>query len=288
MSAVFKREFKAYMNNVYGYLFMAVLLFFCGALVSFFNVLMRQPAIEYSLFYGRFVLLLMIPILCMRSMAEDRRNKTDLFYLSLPLKQSSVVLGKYFALLAVFAIPVAVLALYPVLLGVFGPVKYGAAYMSLLFFFLLGAALIAVCQFLSSLTDNLVVAAVLGILGSVVLCFSPLLSYVLPDSPLASYIGLAILALLFALVAYVVTRSVAVTVLTGGALLIPLSVCYILMTDRFGGVLPTVLEYLSPFSHFEEIASLGVLNLSSLFLLLCYPVLFLYMTVLSADRKRYA
>ena len=105
IKAVFKREFKAYMNNVYGYLFGGVLLLFCGALVSFFNILGRMSAIEYTLYYGRYVLLLMIPILCMRSMAEDRHNKTDMFYLSLPLSTYSVVLGKFWALVAVFAIP---------------------------------------------------------------------------------------------------------------------------------------------------------------------------------------
>ncbi len=288
MMAVFKREFRAYMNNVYGFLFMAVLLLFCGALVSYFNVLARLPGIEYALFYGRYVLLLMIPILCMRSMAEDRRNKTDLFYLSLPIKQSSVVLGKYFALLAVFAIPVAVMALYPLLLGAFGTVKYGSAYMSLLFFFLLGAALIAVCQFLSGLTDNLVVAAVLGVVGSVVLCFVPILGYVLPEIPLISYIGLAVLALLAATVAFVSTRSILVTALTGGVLLVPLSVLYIVMSEKFTGILSKVLEFLSPFYHFEEIASYGVLNLASLCLLLSYPVFFVFLTVLSADRKRFA
>ncbi len=288
MFAVFKREFRAYMNNVYGYLFMAVLLLFFGALVAVFNVEARQPHIEYALYYSRYVLLLMIPVLCMRSMAEDRRNKTDLFYLSLPLRQSSVVMGKYFALLLVFAIPTAVICLYPLLLGCFGTVRYAASYLSILFFFLIGASLIAVCQFLSSLTDNLVVAAVLGVLASVVLCFLPLVAYLLPDSPLCSFVGLVVMAALAALIAYVTTRSIHVTAVTGAILIIPLSILYICNGEWFRGLLPTVLEYISPFYHFEGISENGIFCLPSLLLILSYPVFFLYLTVRSADRKRWA
>ncbi len=288
MAAVFKREFRAYMNNVYGYMFIAVLLFFCGGVMAFYNILASLPAIEYALYYGRYVLLLMIPILCMRSMAEDRRNKTDLFYLSLPLSQSQVVLGKYLALLSVFAIPVAIICLYPPLLGLFGDIHYLSGYVSILYFFLIGAGLIAVCQFLSSLTDNLVVAAVLGVLASVVLGFLPLVATVLPASALLSFIGLCVLSCLLAVVAYAVTRSFNVTAVTGAVLIIPLSVLYIFFGEHFEGLLADILNYISPFYHFDAISQYGIFDIAALILLFSYPVLFLYLTVRSADRKRWA
>ncbi len=288
MGAVFKREYKAYMNNVYGYLFMSVLLLFVGALVAYCNLLLGLPDIEYALYIARYVLLLMIPILCMRSMAEDRRGRTDMFYLSLPLTTSSVVLGKYLALLTVFAIPCGIICLYPLILGWFGTVHYVSAYMSILFFFLIGAALIAVCQFLSSLTDNLVVAAVLGILATVVLCFLPVIAYLVPETALISFVGLAVLALLAATVAFFITRHLPVTLITGAVLLIPLVVCYLLFGEHFEGLLPAALEYVSPFYHFDAIAEYGTLSLSSLVLLVSYPVFFVWLTVRSADKKRWA
>ncbi len=288
MSAVFKREFHAYMNNVYGFLFMAVLLCACGVMVALMNIIVGSPAIEYALYYGRYVLMLMIPILCMRSMAEDRRNKTDMFYLSLPLSTASVVLGKYFAALIVFAIPCGVLALYPLLFGLFGPVRFLAAYMSLLFFFLIGAALIALCQLLSSLTDNLVVAAVLGVVASAALCFVPALGALLPDTPVVSFIGLAVLAVLLALITFAVTRSITVTSVVAALLIVPLSLCYILFGAHFRGILPVLLEQISPFYHFEAISQYGILELPSLILLLCYPAFFVFLTVRSADKKRWA
>ena len=298
MFAVYKREFKAYMTNVYGWLFMAVLLMFVGISMFIHNLALGLPNIEYALLWsnysdyswlnGELVLLLLVPVLCMRSMAEDKRNKTDMFYLSLPMQTSSVVLGKYFALLTVFAIPCAVIAVYPLVLGLFGEVNFLSAYVTLFCYFLLGAALIAVCQFLSSLTDNLVVAAVLGVVGCLLLYFVPILAYILPATALASFIGFVVLAALAAGVAFLVTRNVTVTAIVGAALIIPLSVLYMIFGGKFAGLLPALLGYVSPFSHVEGVGFFGLFDLRSLIMLLSYPVFFVFLTVQSADKKRWA
>ena len=135
MSAVYKRELRAYMNNVYGWLFMAIFLLFTGYMMFQNNLYDGMPEFELTLSASQYALLLLIPILCMRSMAEDRHNKTDMFYLSLPMKTASVVLGKYFAMLTVYAIPCAVICVYPLVLGLFGDVNFLSAYISILFFF---------------------------------------------------------------------------------------------------------------------------------------------------------
>lgn len=288
MTAVYKRELRAYMSNVYGWLFMAVLLLFVGFLVYLENLRVGQPSIEYALLGGEYVLPLLIPVLCMRSMAEDRRNKTDMFYLSLPMKTSAVVLGKYFALLTVFALPCGVIATYPLVLGAFGNVNFLGAYASLLFFFLLGAALIAVCQFLSALTDNLVVAAVLGVIGSLVLFALPILGYVLPEAAVVSFAGLLVLYALAAGITYLATRNSILTVIVAALLIIPTSVAYLLIPELFAGLLPALLVFFGPFGHFENAAAVGIFNVSSLVLLLSYALFFVVLTVRAADKKRWA
>lgn len=288
MIAVYKREFRAYMNNVYGWLTMSVMLLFIGAMMFVFNLLNMLPNIEYALLNGQYVLLLIIPILCMRSMAEDKRNRTDMFYLSLPIKTSSVVVGKYLALLTVFGLSCLVVCVYPPILGIFGTVNYATSYVSLLFFFLTGAAVIAVCQFLSALTDNLVVAAVLGVGGTALLFFLPYVAGVIPATAIASFIGLVVLAALAAGIAFLVTRNLSVTAVTGAVLVVPTSVLYILMQERFAGLLPELLAYMSPFIPFQEVAGLGVFSISSLVLVLSYPLFFVFLTVQAADKKRWA
>ena len=287
MSAVYKRELRAYMNNVYGWLFMAILLLFTGYMMFQNNLYDRAPEFELTLSASQYALLLLIPILCMRSMAEDRHNKTDMFYLSLPMKTSSVVLGKYFAMLTVYAIPCVILCVYPLVLGAFGPVNYLVAYLAILLFLILGAALIAVCQFLSSLTDNLVIAAVLGVLAVAVLLFAPWLSYVIPLTAIASFIGFVVLALLLAGIAFLATHNLNVTAITGAVAVVPLSVVYILSRSSFEGLFPALLQFISPFAHFAAFCQFGTFSVQSLILLLSYPVLFVFLTVQSADKKRW-
>ena len=287
MLAVYKRELRAYMNNVYGWLFMAIFLLFTGYMMFQNNLYDGMPEFELTLSASQYALLLLIPILCMRSMAEDRHNKTDMFYLSLPMKTSSVVLGKYFAMLTVYAIPCVILCVYPLVLGAFGPVNYLVAYLSILLYLILGAALIAVCQFLSSLTDNLVIAAVLGVLAVAVLLFAPFLSYVIPLTAIASFIGFVVLALLLAGVAFLATHNLNVTAITAAAAVVPLSVVYILSRSSFEGLFPSLLRFISPFAHFATFCQFGTFSVQSLILLLSYPVLFVFLTVQSADKKRW-
>ena len=287
MLAVYKRELRAYMNNVYGWLFMAIFLLFTGYMMFQNNLYDGMPEFELTLSRSQYALLLLIPILCMRSMAEDRHNKTDMFYLSLPMKTASVVLGKYFAMLTVYAIPCVILCVYPLVLGAFGPLNYLVAYLSILLYLILGAALIAVCQFLSSLTDNLVIAAVLGVLAVAVLLFAPFLSYVIPLTAIASFIGFVVLALLLAGIAFLATHNLNVTAITGAVAVVPLSVVYILSRSSFEGLFPSLLQFISPFAHFATFCQFGTFSVQSLILLLSYPVLFVFLTVQSADKKRW-
>ena len=287
MSAVYKRELRAYMNNVYGWLFMAILLLFTGYMMFQNNLYDGAPEFELTLSGSQYALLLLIPILCMRSMAEDRHNKTDMFYLSLPMKTSSVVLGKYLAMLTVYAIPCVILCVYPLVLGAFGTVNFLVAYLAILLFLILGAALIAVCQFLSSLTDNLVIAAVLGVLAVAVLLFAPWLSYVIPLTAIASFIGFVVLALLLAGIAFLATHNLNVTAITAAVAVVPLSVIYILSRSSFEGLFPSLLQFISPFAHFAAFCQFGTFSVQSLILLLSYPVLFVFLTVQSADKKRW-
>ena len=288
MSAVYKRELRAYMNNVYGWLFMSILLMFTGLMVFMDNIMNGYPNFEYALSDSQYALMVLVPILAMRSMAEDKHNKTDMFYLSLPMQTSSVVLGKYFAMLTVLAIPCVVLGVYPPLLGLLGEVNMGMAYLALLQFFLLGAALLALCQFTSSLSENLVVVAVIGVGATAALLFLPFLAgSILPATPMVSFIGLVVLALLAGGVAFLTTRNLNVTAITCTALVVPLSVVYILAKDVFNNLLADLLYFISPFIHFATFCEYGTLSIPSLILLLSYPVFFIFLTVQSADKKRW-
>lgn len=162
MFAIFKREFKAYFQSVIGWLFVAALLAIYGLYFYVYNLMQGYPYIYYSLSAITFILLIAVPILTMRSFAEDRKNKTDQLTLTAPVSIGKVVLGKYLAMVAVFTIDVAIFAVTPLILRAFGTVPMGESYLSLLAFWLYGCACIAVGMFISALTESQVIAAVLS------------------------------------------------------------------------------------------------------------------------------
>lgn len=172
MTAIFKRDFRAYMNGVVGPAVIALILLAAGALVAVVNILLGSTHVEYAFNYLQFALIVAAPVLAMRAFADEKRYRVDRLLYSLPIKLSSVVLGKYFAMLAVFGIACGVLALYPIALRTQGMAEPAVAYTSLLAFFLLGAALLSFCLFWTSLTEHQVVS-VLVCIGAVALLFLP-------------------------------------------------------------------------------------------------------------------
>ncbi len=289
MSAIFKREFKSYFVNMSGALFISVLLLFTGIFVTAFNLIGQYAAIEYALENVIVIFLLIVPILCMRSIAEDKRTKTDNLLYSLPIRLSSVVMGKYFAMLAVFLIPVAIMALYPLILGQFGKgmVNFASAYSSLFGFLLLGAALIALCMFMSSLTESQVIAAVTGFAVSLLLYFMTAISGMIPDNPLVSLGCFLMLAILAALILYYLTKNISVSLIIGAVLVILTVLLYILNSSLFEGGFAALLSSLALFDRFYDF-TYGIFNLKDVLFYLSFSAFFVFLTVRSLDKKRWA
>ena len=165
MIAIFKREFKSYMHSVIGPLFISAVLGMFSLFFIIFNLLSLNNNINGTLFnLGFWGLMFLVPILCMKAFSEERRSKTDQLILTSPVSVKGIVLGKFFAIAAVFAIPTAVFCIMPVVLSLFGTVPFLWNYTSILGFFLYGLMLIAICTFISNLSDNPIVCAVISIL----------------------------------------------------------------------------------------------------------------------------
>ncbi|MBQ7944370.1 MAG: Gldg family protein [Lachnospiraceae bacterium] len=162
MIAIFKREFKAYLNSVVGFLFMAVTLFFFGLYTAVYNMASGYPYISYTVSAILFLFLLSIPVLTMRILADERKQKTDQLILTAPVTVGQIVVGKYLAMAAVFMVPVAFMCVVPPFLTRFGSVPMLESYVAILAFALYGLACLAVGMFISSLTESQVIAAVLS------------------------------------------------------------------------------------------------------------------------------
>ena len=172
MKAIFKRELHSYMTGVIGPAVLALLLIVAGALITVINLLAGVAEPAYAFHYVQFALIVAIPVLAMRAFADEKKNHVDRLLFTLSIRLSSVVLGKYFAALAVFGASCAVMAIYPSVLRAMGMAHLATSYTALLCLFLLGAALLAYCMLLSSLTESSIVAVLLGI-GGTALLFLP-------------------------------------------------------------------------------------------------------------------
>jgi len=162
MSAILKREFKAFFQSVTGWLFLAVILCLFGLYFYIYNLLYGYPNVSYPLSSIVFILLITIPVLTMRVLSEERKLKTDQLILTSPVSVIKVVLGKYFAVAAVFTIAMLFISITPVLLGMFGAVPFAESYAAIFGFWLYGLTGIAIGVFVSSVTESQVIAAVLS------------------------------------------------------------------------------------------------------------------------------
>ena len=164
MRAIFKREFLSFFRGITGWLYLGITLVLFGLYFSIYCLMQAVPTISYALNSITFAFLITVPILTMKVFAQERRDKVDILTLTSPVPVGRIVLGKYLALLCTNLIPVVVMALTPWILKLYGKVSIKENYVALLGFFLYGAAMLAVGLFVSSLTDNVIVAAIVSFL----------------------------------------------------------------------------------------------------------------------------
>lgn len=162
MRAIYKRELRSYFCSFTGWLFIAVNLCFMGLYFQVYNIIMGYPTISYVLQSIIFIFLLTAPVLTMRTLSEERKNKTDQLLLTAPVSVGGIVLGKFLALETVLLVPTAFMGILPLFLTWGGEVQFGMSYASLLGFYLYGSLALSVGLFLSSLTESVVIAAVLS------------------------------------------------------------------------------------------------------------------------------
>lgn len=161
MLAIYKRELKSYFRSFVGLLFIAVTLFFVGLYFFIYNMLQGYPYFAYAVSSVVIFFLISVPVLTMRILAEEKRNKTDQLILTAPVSVGDIVMGKFLALLTIFAIPTAVICVYPLIMNSFGAIPLAEAYIAILGFFLYGMLCIAIGVLISSLTESQVISSVL-------------------------------------------------------------------------------------------------------------------------------
>ena len=286
MIAVWKHELKNYFHSLTAYIFGAFLLAFIGLGALRYNIQAAVSNFEFVLSYGCLIFVVIVPILTMRVIAEERRQKTDQLLYSLPITTVQVVLGKYLALLVVYAVPLCLISLYPLIFSQYGDVYLPTSYGSILAFLVLGAALIALGMFLSSLTDNQGFAAGIGIAVILFNYYSVSLSEYGSSTAFVSMVAICVLTLaLWGIIRYL-TKNETLAYGVSFLLLAVTVVAYQMDAASFEGLLPKIMTQLSLFERFYVFVN-GVFDMTAIVYYAAVIVFFLFLSVQSLEKRRY-
>ena len=286
MGAIFRHELRNYFHSLTAYVFGAFLLAVVGLGSVLYNLQAAVSNFEFVLSFASIIFVVIVPILTMRTLAEERRQRTDQLLYSLPITTTQVVLGKYFALLVVYLIPLAVVSLYPLLFSQFGEVYLPTSYGSLFAFFMMGAALLAIGMFISSLTENQGFAAGIGIAAILLNYYSVSLAEYTSSTAMGSLIALYVIALLLGVVIHNLTRNENLAYGVTLVLIAALSVAYFVNSSAFEGLLPDIMTKLSLFRQFNSFVN-GAFDLTAIVYYVSVMGFFLFLSVQSMEKRRY-
>ena len=286
MIAVVKHELRDAYNSLTVYLFSAALLCFVGVGSLLYNIQASVANFEYVLSFVSIGLVVIIPVLTMRSFAEERKQKTDQLLYALPLKTWQIVAGKYLSLVTMFFVPIAIICLYPYIFSLYGDVYLPGAYGALVAFFFMGAALISIGMFISSLTDNQGFSAGISIVLFLLNYYSVTLAEQVSSTGLGSAFALGIIAVLLGFVIKALTKSNAISIGIGGGLVAAIIIAYLVTPDSFQNLLPNIMKSLSLFDRFQTFVN-GIFDMTALVFYISVIGLGLLLTAQSFEKRRY-
>ena len=288
MRAIYKRELKSYFHSMIGYVLISFLVAFTGIYFIAYNVNYGYPYFSYVLSGILFVDLIAIPILTMRCFAEERKNKTDQLLLTAPVSLFQIVMGNYFAMVTILAVPCVVYLLFPLMIKAQGTAYILVDDLSILVFFLLGCVFIAIGMFISSLTESQIIAAI-GTFGALLVLYiwNGLLSFVSS----AAWVNAIAVALILSCVVFVVwqmTRNIIISAVLETVVIISCVVTYLVKSSLFEGLLSEILGKLDLAGILTNISDNHLLDVSGILLYLSIIAVFVFLTMQMIQKRRWS
>lgn len=288
MLAIYKRELKSYFHSMTGCVFIVFLVMFTGIYFMAYNLNAGYPYFSYTLSGSLIVFLVGIPLLTMRSFSEERKTKTDQLLLTAPVSLTKVVLGKYFAMVTVLAVPNVIFCLFPLLIKLQGTAYLLVDYSSIAVFFLLGCVYLAIGMFMSSLTESQIIAFIstFGILLLLYL-WDGILSF-LPGSALSGMIGILLILTLIVVYIYHMTKN---WMLAAGIEAVGIAaalIVYFVKSSLYENLLTKLLGRLALADVFMNISSSNIVDVSGLLLYVSILIIFVFLTIQTIQKRRWS
>lgn len=287
MAAIFKREMKMYFSSMIGYVFTAFFVLVTAIYFSLQNILSLSPQFENVFNSVIMMFLILAPILTMRLLSEETKQKTDQLLLTSPVSVVGVVLGKFFAAVTVFIIALVITMLFPLILSFYGSIAVAQIIGSYIGFFLLGSSFIAVGLWISSITDNQIVSAVATFAAVFLLLMVETIVSSASGNLTFSFIFALIIALLIATYFYSNTKNWSVGVIVFIVEAAVLAILYLKKPGVFYGLAGNFASMFAVLTRYNNFA-MGILDLGSVVYFISFIGVFLYFTVRVIEKRRWS
>lgn len=277
MKVIYKKELKSYFHSMIAYLYLAFFTAFSGIYYSYYCLTYGVTNYAgYVLGNITILFIIAVPILTMRLMAEEKKQKTDQLLLTSPVKPASIILGKYLAVITLFIISLIIVLCFAASISLFGTVSWKTLITGFLGYFLLGASLIAIGLFVSCVTENPVIAAVISF-GIVLVTnlLEPMVSN-LPGRPRYTILFLFILVGFIVWFFYSRTKNVKITAGIGTVGVIAVFVVYFMKPSLYENGIASMISWFSVMDRLTDFTD-GILNLKNIIYYLSFIGVFLFL-----------
>ena len=288
MLAIYKREFKSYFQSMVGCVFVAFLVAFTGIYFTAYNLNAGYPYFSYTLSGSLIVFIVGIPLITMRSFAEERKNKTDQLLLTAPVSLTKIVLGKYLAMISVVAIPNLIFCLFPLLIKMNGTAYLKTDYISIGVFFLLGCVYVAIGMFMSALTESQMIAFIttFGLL-LILYLWNGIIGF-LPSSAIGSLIGLIVIFTIIIAYIYHMTENWMISAVLEVIGIVASVATYIVKSSIFENLLTKILGKLALADVFTDITNNHIVDITGIVLYLSVIAIFIVLTIQAIQKRRWS
>lgn len=292
MGAIFRRETLSYFTSPIGYIFLAA--FYAFSAFSFTNNSLRYGTTKMDGLFQQLmiVLIVLIPILTMRTLSEEKKNKTDQCLLTAPVSLSGIVAGKFLAAFLIYLMGIAITVVYAVVVAAFAEPDWAVIIGNITGLALLGAAFIAVGIFCSSLTENQVVSAVVSFITLIALYMLSTIGEVIPSDfvkqmmpdfgPVVRTVIVEAVVIGITALCFFLFGKRAGVIIIGFIAMIVLG-----LFAAKGELVPVIFEKLSFWERYTGF-TYGLFDLSNALYFISAAVVFLFLTVRVLEKRRWA
>lgn len=286
MLAVYKKELKAYFNSIIGWLFVAFFLAFIGIYFFINNLYYGYTHFGYTLYSVGLIFILLVPMITMRIVAEENKQKTDQLLFTSPVSVEKIIFGKFLAVSSVFGIVMLITCTYPLIMSAYGEINYTLNYAAIGGFFLMGCAYLSIGMFISSMTESQAFAAVLTFVVVLVSYLMEGIASLFSTSAKTAWLVFAFLFLLLSVVTWLMMKNKLVTglftILTQGGM----AAVYVWKPTLLEGSIVNVFDWFSVEARYDDFVN-GILNVANVVYYVSFVALFLFLTIQAIKKRRW-